>query len=88
MDEPMDAAGTHLSRHFLSFQPARVRQLPFAPPGAADAEGVQLAHKLLVLGNWNEDDEVRAARAGASAPLAYRQPADTRGALAASPSTS
>ena len=55
----MDTSGAHLSRHYLSFQPQRARCLPFAPPGAADADGVQLAHKLLVMGNWNEDDEVR-----------------------------
>ena len=57
----MEAAGTHLSRHFLTCQPQKARTLPFAPAGAADADGTQLAHKLLAIGNWNEDDEVRSA---------------------------
>lgn len=55
----MEATGTHLSRHFLTCQPQKARNLPFAPAGAADADGMQLAHKLLAIGNWNEDDEVR-----------------------------
>lgn len=55
----MEVAGTHLSRHFLTCQPQKARNLPFAPAGAADADGTQLAHKLLAIGNWNEDDEVR-----------------------------
>ena len=57
----MEAAGTHLSRHFLTCQPQKARNLPFAPAGAADADGTQLAHKLLAIGNWNEDNEVRPA---------------------------
>ena len=57
----MEAAGsgTHLSRHFLTCQPQKARNLPFAPAGAANADGMQLAHKLLAVGSWNEDDEVR-----------------------------
>lgn len=47
----------HISRHFLGAQGTCVRSIPFAPPGSD-----HIAHKILAVGNWNQDAEVRHCR--------------------------
>ena len=49
-----------LEGHFLGEQAECVAALPFAPPGAADEEGVATSHNLLALGTYSQDAQVRA----------------------------
>jgi hypothetical protein len=49
---------SHLSRHFLGTQPTVLRSIPFASPGQPDDDGATMKHRLLALGDWNEDAQV------------------------------
>jgi WD40 repeat protein len=48
-----------LSRHYLGENPACLASIPFAPPGVSDDNGITVAHSLVAIGAWAEDEQVR-----------------------------
>ena len=67
-----------LSRHFLGEASTCATLIPFAPPGAADAEGVSSTHNLIGIGAWNEDAKVRTCPALGGMGIACRRGSGTQ----------
>ena len=53
----------HLSRHFLGCQASSLVSIPFAAAGEPDESGIATTHNLLAFAGWNEDAQVKAAKA-------------------------
>lgn len=49
----------HCSRHFLGTQANLLRNLPFAPPGNPNEDGVTRKHRLMAVADWHEDSQVQ-----------------------------
>ena len=49
----------HCSRHFLGTQANLLRNVPFAPPGNPNEDGVTRKHRLMALADWHEDSQVQ-----------------------------